>query len=388
MTVILKVIIVLQLNIQSILDNQMELKMLLNTLKNKNLNVDAVLLSETFLTDKTLKLVNLEGYTLLTNHRKEHKGGGVAILLRNGVNYQRRKDLEVMVEKEVESCYIEIKTKSGKKIIVGSLYRSPNTKETELINHVQNTIVKCMSAKQDIDIILGMDHNLDLLKINNHKGTRLFYDKMVELELVPSITRPTRITNHSATLIDNIFVRGSLQKDFDSSIIISDISDHLPSIFLAKQTKVINNDHIEFESRCLSETKISKIKKRLDEVDWHGTLNSDSSSNNFDTLMRTINAIMDQEAPVRTIRCSGKRRFVEPWIMTGLDNSARTVRKLYKSTLQSDANLEASEKYRTYRNMYNRTKRMMMVNYYKSKCEEYKTNTKRLWEVLNRAVGK
>ena len=50
--------IVLQLNIRSILANQMELKLLLNTLKNKNLNVDAVLLSETFLTDKTLKLVN------------------------------------------------------------------------------------------------------------------------------------------------------------------------------------------------------------------------------------------------------------------------------------------------------------------------------------------
>ena len=293
-----------------------------------------------------------------------------------------------MVEKEVESCFMEIKTKSGKKIIVGSLYHSPNTKETKLINHVQNTIVKCTSALWDMDIVMGMDHNLDLLELNNHKGTRLFYDKMVELELIPSITRPTRITNHSATLIDNIFVRRSLQKDFDSSIIISDISDHLPSIFLAKQTKVRITDPIEFESRGLSETKIGKIKKRLDEVDWHGILNSDSSSNNFDMLMKTINATMDQEAPLRTIRCSGKQRFVEPWIMTGLDNSARTVRKLYRRTLQSDANLEALEKYRTYRNMYNHTKRLMMVNYYKTKCEEYKTNTKRLWEVLNRAVGK
>ena len=117
---------------------------------------------------------------------------------------------------------------------------------------------------------------------------------------------------------------------------------------MAKQTKVTNNDRIEFESRCLSETKISKIKKRLDEVDWHGTLNSDLSSNNFDTLMRTINATMDQVAPVRTIRRSGKQRFVEPWITTGLDNSARTVRKLFRRTLQSDANLEAREKYRTY----------------------------------------
>ena len=78
----------MQLNIQSILANQLELKMLLNTLKNKNSNVDAILLSEIFLTDKTHKLVNIEGYMLLTNHRKEHKGGGMAILVRSGVNYQ------------------------------------------------------------------------------------------------------------------------------------------------------------------------------------------------------------------------------------------------------------------------------------------------------------
>ena len=85
-----------------------------------------------------------------------------------------------------------------------------------------------------------------------------------------------------------------------------------PQFFLAKQTKVRITDPIEFESRGLSETKISKIKKSLDKVDWHGILNSDSSSNNFDTLMKTINATMDLEAPSRSIRRSGKRRFVEP----------------------------------------------------------------------------
>ena len=53
--------IVLQLNIRSILLNQLELKKLL-------LGVDVLLLSETFLSSKTEKLVNIRGYTVHTTN--------------------------------------------------------------------------------------------------------------------------------------------------------------------------------------------------------------------------------------------------------------------------------------------------------------------------------
>src|SRR6218665_3450330 len=46
-------------------------------------------------------------------------------------------------------------------------------------------------------------------------------------KFVPTILRPTRITEFSATLIDNIFTN-SLCQDLDSCILIEDISDHLP----------------------------------------------------------------------------------------------------------------------------------------------------------------
>ena len=45
------------------------------------------------------------------------------------------------------------------------------------------------------------------------------------------ITKPTRITSHTATLIDNIFTNNSYINNIDESIngiIFSDISDHLP----------------------------------------------------------------------------------------------------------------------------------------------------------------
>ena len=71
-----------------------------------------------------------------------------------------------------------------------------------------------------------MDHNLDLLKYSKHRPTRDFVLSNENTNLIPSITRPTRITNSSATLIDNIFVNNDFVRLLKSQIIINDISDH------------------------------------------------------------------------------------------------------------------------------------------------------------------
>ena len=77
--------IVMQLNICSLLSNIGELKFLLTKLEQKDLTVDVVLLCETFLSKKTEKLVNIPHYHLHANHRSKHKGGGTAILVRDGI---------------------------------------------------------------------------------------------------------------------------------------------------------------------------------------------------------------------------------------------------------------------------------------------------------------
>ena len=38
--------------------------------------------------------------------------------------------------------------------------------------------------------------------------------------------------------------------------------------------------------------------------------------------------------------------------------------------------------------MYNKTKRAMMVKYYREKSTEYKSNTKKLWDLMNKIIGK
>ena len=53
-------------------------------------------------------------------------------------------------------------------------------------------------------VILG-DFNLDLLKYDSHFDTDNFLDIMLSYRFQPHIVQPTRITDHSSTLIDNIF---------------------------------------------------------------------------------------------------------------------------------------------------------------------------------------
>ena len=89
----------------------------------------------------------------------------------------------------------------------------------------------------------------------------------VDKNVYPTITRPTRICHNTVTLTDNIFVSVRLHKYFESAIILEDISDHLPTLALLKQTKLVDDKPIEFESRKLNPERIKVMKQKLLLVD-------------------------------------------------------------------------------------------------------------------------
>ena len=183
--------IFMQLNVRSLLAYQWELKHLLRMLEHKGSKVDALLLCETFLTEKTLKLVNIPDYELISNNRRNAKGGGTAILICKNIPYRIRRDLVEFQEKEAEMTYIEVSTRTGKSIVLGSLYRFPNTKESLLINHITKVTIMVKSEKSNKQLILGMDHNLDLLKSDIHAPTHKLLDTHLDADMLPTITRPT-----------------------------------------------------------------------------------------------------------------------------------------------------------------------------------------------------
>ena len=192
------------------------------------------------------------------------------------------------------------------------MYCPPNTDPTNFriaINTISST-----SLKERKEIILGMDHNLDLLKSGIHKQTQLFLADLLEKNIYPTITRPTRICQNTATLIDNAFVSKNLHTYFESLIILDYISDHLPRLVMLKQTKLLDNKPIIFESRKLNENTIMLIKQKLFCIDWTKLLNARNCSNNFNLFSSKLNEIIDFVSPLIKVKISAKRKYLEPWM--------------------------------------------------------------------------
>ena len=229
-------------------------------------------------------------------------------------------------EGQTESVFIEILSKDGRKIILGSLYFPPNTGIEQFSDHLFDIINKAKKPKGGTcpELVLGMDHNIDLLGGKQHAQTHKFIEDLSQLDILPTITRPSRITSHSATLIDNIYVSEQLHRSFESAMLMSDISDHLPILAMLKQTKLLNKDPLSFKSRCLNKTKLKVVNRHLVEKDWIGLLNGPTSSMKFDQFNNMVNAVLDNIAPEKVVKISAKHCYVEPWMTKGLEEASKT----------------------------------------------------------------
>ena len=69
------------------------------------------------------------------------------------------------------------------------------------------------------------DYNIDLLKVKMNKHYCNYFDDVVSNGFFPKITLPTRLSDHSSTLIDNIFTN-NMDETGTSGILLNNISDH------------------------------------------------------------------------------------------------------------------------------------------------------------------
>ena len=102
--------------------------------------------------------------------------------------------------------------------------------------------------------------------------------------LISTITKPSRITNQTATLIENIFI--SQPNGFVSGILISDISDNFPLFILKRNlfTKKSSQQNTNVKYHLINDSAITNLRQSLLCLD----LNRITGSDNCTTAMLTI----------------------------------------------------------------------------------------------------
>ena len=78
------------------------------------------------------------------------------------------------------------------------------------------------------------DFNLNLLNYETHSDTNDFINSVISYSFLPYILHPTRVTEHSATIIDNIFSNITDCKSTSENILCQ-ISDHFPQFIIVEK---------------------------------------------------------------------------------------------------------------------------------------------------------
>ena len=285
-------LIILQLNCRGIKSKLDEKDELLTQLKQP----DVVILSETWLKEGEEKYVDIKGYNYEGVNREHKRGGGVGILVKDKLIYKTRPDLNKNCQhNSYEHFFIELKGISYN-VIIGSLYQPPNTDINKFLAEYNDTLER-ISLEKNKEVILGMDHNLDLLKQTSHKKTQTFVENTLDHALLPVIMKPTRISRTSATLIDNVLISDKLQSNYTSNILLSNLSDHLPCYVEINEFYAGKRKATEIKKRKLNNDNLNKIKRDIGSVRWESILCGLCASESFATVHNKIIEIIDKIAP-------------------------------------------------------------------------------------------
>ena len=128
----------------------------------------------------------------------------------------------------------------------------------------------------------------DILKHKVNQGTKSFLDTMYSIGLYPLIDRPTRISNHSFSLIDNVFTNVTNHK-VTSGILVSDITDHLPIfVFCTYPNPNRADQKCNVKKRIINEKTLLSLSSNLAEECWDNVFRSADVDTAYGEFMKTI----------------------------------------------------------------------------------------------------
>ena len=262
--------------------------------------------SETWLIPGTPKdRVNIDGYKVFRQDRTHKRGGGVALYVKN--NYKTKilkTPMDIIVP---ENIWVEIEI-GNKKLVVGVLYKAPNIPYT-IFSHCIEAFIKIYSNYDNV-ILLG-DINIDMLDMDC-ASTKFFMENFIEpLSLHQVITKPTRVTKTSRTLIDHAIVTNTKNVLVAECIDAPGISDH-HLIFLAYSLKKPKFKPYTITTRNFKRINWDAFYQDLEELPWENSFNN-SDVNSKVTIFETYtNELLDKHAPYKTFRVT--KSDPTPWI--------------------------------------------------------------------------
>ena len=272
-----------------------------------------------------------------------------------------------------------------KKHIIGVIYR-PNTAPKADINIfalTQTELLNIINLEKKTSVIMG-DFNVDLLHYPDNNANRDYIDTTVSLNFIPVITKPTRVTDHSATLIDQ-FYTNDIPVSNKCGIIITDVSDHFGIYYIPQLKTNSESKEVHKEIRPINDNNITLFKSLINSHDFASVYNCDCPNEAYNICIESIELYFEQAFPTKRVKLNKNNKKREPWITKGLMISSNRKAILFKKKMKQPTVVNI-DIYRKYNTLFNKVRRTMKKLYYDELFSNSKSDIKKTWNEIRKLL--
>ena len=346
---------------------------------------DIIMITETsekndhgdFLTN--VKIPNFQLYSTPTLSRN----GGTAIYARDSFDSFERSDLKVM-NPNFESTWLEIKNKKSKNILCGVIYRHPNeetSKHKAFLTYLDKILSKVL--KENKEIYIAGDFNIDLNKIESNAKYKNFFDLMCSFGLLPKIIHPTRTTINTATIIDNIFTN-NLSVNTTCGNLLTDFSDHFGQFVSIERIK-IDYKSINLYKRDYSGFEEETFKNDISNQNF--TDHSTDINQRFENFYSKLNQCVEKHAPLKKLSPKEIKEKNKPWVTQHIKKLIKYRNKLFRKKKQNPNNNDILRLYNLFRNRVNNELKKSKKSHYKNFFDNNSKDIKKIWEGIKSIIN-
>ena len=206
---------------------------------------------------------------------------------------------------------------------------------------------------------------------------------MYSFALFPLTTRATRITDSTATLIDQIWT-SQVDNNVGNFIVQSDISDHYP-IFSQFKQEVAKSDPKSISKSVLSDIAVNYFHHELDQITWDDIFTLQCPNEAFTMFFKAFNIVFQRHFPFKQIRVNKKQNtslYITPTLTKSIKEKNRLAR------LANKWPMTYKEIYKRYRNNLTKVLRASKNQYYKNMLQDNQGNPKTRWKTINSLLGR
>ena len=222
------------------------LKLFLSSMNSDTSPISCIVLQETWCDSLVdMSFFSLPNYNMVSKPTRISAHGGLIIYIHDSFQY---KQIDIIDDSpHFENICIEVWNKYAHfdKFLICDIYKPPSGTTEHLVDFTNKFTqwAAAINEKSKKSYLCG-DFNINLLQIQTNQHFNQFYDSLTSTGFIPKITLPTRISETSATLIDNIFTN-NIDRAHVSGILSRKFSDHQMIFSLQKCNKCQKLKHNE-----------------------------------------------------------------------------------------------------------------------------------------------